>query len=241
MTVTTENLPQTINVNDLEDVEARALRVARLLRKSATLWLDIAKEVADAKQSLSKDAFAIFLKKACLTPAIADKMPTIAKTADLYSDEMKKHIHRFEGWSPIYETAKLKPDERSELISALNKDPEAEVSRKFIQSFRKAKSTSTKSTTLIAEIRFDENDIQRCDYDQFLDLKQKLDDISRIIDRMSPVVLFSQKDEKLDQIETKIINTEEPALDEYDEHCDELLPVTMPAANTDCCFSNVAS
>lgn len=240
MNATSENTAHPLNVNELIDIESRAERVSALLRKSATLWLDIAKEVFDAKDSLSADAYAIFLQKACLTPAIADKMPTIAKTPELYSDKAKKHIHRLEGWSTLYETAKLKSDERTAFFDALNNDPEIDVSRAFVQSFRKSKSKTSQSSPLIAEIRFNESDIQRFDYDQFLELKQKLDDISRMIDRMSPAVSFSQKNKQIQKLEAEILNADEAIDEDYDEHCDETLPVTMPAANNDCGFSEVA-
>lgn len=229
-----------LNTHELKDIEARVQRVSALLRRSASLWLDIAKEVHDAKQSLSADAYAIFLKKASLTPAIADKMPTIAKTADLYTDEMKKHVHRFDGWSPIYESAKLKSKERDEFFKALNKDPEVEVSRKFIQSFRQTKQSNSPTSMLLAQIKFNENDIQRFDYEQFLELKQKLDDISRIIDRLSPAVSMNLNDKNISDIETSILNVSSATIDEHDEHCDEQLLVTLPAANNDCGFSYVA-
>lgn len=240
MTASTKNLPQPINVNELKDIEARAERVSALLRKSARLWLDIAKEVHDARQSLSPDAYAIFLQKASLTSAIADKMPTIAKTPELYSDEAKQHVHRLEGWSTLYEAAKLKSDERAAFFDALNNDPEIDVSRAFIQSFRTTKSNSSSKSILIAEVKFSESDIQRFDYEQFLELKQRLDDIARMIDRMSPAVFFSQKDAQIEKIEATILNTDAAVDEEYDEHCDEPLPVTMPAANNDCSFSEVA-
>lgn len=241
MNVLTENLPQPINVNNLSDIEARAQRVSTLLRKSAVLWLDIAREVHDAKQSLTADDYAVFLNKSCLTPAIADKMPTIAKTTDLYSKEIKKHIHRFDGWSPIYETAKLNQNERNDFIHALNNDPVIEVSRKYIQSFRKTKSTKSASTFLIAEIRFNESDLQRFDYNHLIELRQKLDDISRIIDRMPQAVLFKQKDDKLNHIEAAILNSCVENPDDNDQHCDQSLPVTMLAANTDSNFLDVAN
>jgi len=236
-----ENLPQPLDVDELRDIETRAERVSALLRKSATLWLEIASEVRDAKEQLSADAYAIFLQKACLTPAIANKMPTIAKTPELYSDEAKKHIQKLEGWSTLYETAKLKVDERRQFFDALNRDPEIDVSRAFIQSFKKSKQNFSNTASLIAEIRFNENDIQRFDYDQFLDLKEKLDDIARIIDRMSPVVAFSLRDNQIEKIETAILNADADAVEEYDEHCDELPTVTLPIATNDCSFSEVAN
>ena len=184
------------SLNHINDIESRAARVSSLLRTSATVWLEIAKEVYDAKLNLSSDDFSVFLQKASLTTAIADKMPRIAKTADLYSDEFKKHVQKFEGWSTLYEASKLKSDEHKELIDTLNKKPEQVVTRAFIQSFRKPSQSSKKSETVIVEIKVSDDDISRFDYDNFSELKAQIDEIQRKIDRLSPAVSITVKDEK---------------------------------------------
>jgi hypothetical protein len=226
------------NVN--KDIESRAARVSSLLRTSATVWLEIAKEVYDAKLNLSSDDFSVFLQKASLTTAVADKMPRIAKTADLYSDETKKHIQKFEGWSTLYEASKLKSDERKELLDTLNKNPDLEVSRAFIQSFRKKSQSTKKSETVIVEIKVSDDDISRFDYDNFSELKAQIDEIQRKIDRLSPAVSITVKDDKISKIEDTIINQSQDFPADFEEHSDELLPITTPAANSDCSISPVA-
>lgn len=226
--------------NHINDIESRAARVSALLKKSATLWLEIAKEVYDAKQSLSSDDFSIFLQKSSLTTAIADKMPRIAKTADLYTDEIKKHIHKFEGWSPLHETAKLKSDERKELIDTLNLKPEIEVSRAFIQSFRKAATNTKKSETIIVEIKISNDDIARLNYDSFTEIKEQIDEIQRKIDRLSPAISMTVKDDRISKIENTIFNQPQDTPEDFEEFSDDQLPVTIPAANSDCSISQVA-
>jgi len=240
MTTSTQILPTAPNVDNLKDIEARAARVSSLLRTSATVWLEIAKEVYDAKQSLSADDFNIFLRQASLTTAVADKMPRIAKTADLYSDEAKKHIQKFEGWSTLYEASKLNSDERKELIDHLNKNPDLEVSRAFIQSLRKATKSVQKSETIIVEIKFNDADISRINYDQFLNFKEEIDDIRRKIDRLSPAVNIAVKDNQISKIEEIIVNQIQDLPTDFEEHSDEPLPITTPAANSDCSISYVA-
>lgn len=228
------------SLNHNKDIESRAARVSSLLRTSATIWLEIAKEVYDAKLSLSSDDFSIFLQKASLTTAVADKMPRVAKTADLYSDEAKKHIQKFEGWSTLYEASKLKSDERKELLDTLNKNPDLEVSRAFIQSFRKATKSVQKSETIIVEIKVNDADISRFNYDNFSELKTQIDEIKRKIDRLSPAINITVKDDKISKIENTIINQIQDFPADFEEHSDELLPVTTPAANSDCSISHVA-
>jgi hypothetical protein len=224
----------------INDIESRAARVSALLKKSATVWLEIAKEVYDAKLNLSSDEFSIFLQKSSLTTAVADKMPRIAKNSDLYTDETKKHIHKFEGWSTLYEIAKLKSDERKELTDTLNKNPELVVTRAFIHSFKKTSQSSKKSETVIVEIKVSDDDISRFDYDNFSDLKAQIDEIQRKIDRLSPAVSITVKDDKISKIENIIINSTDDYSADYEEHSDELLPITTPAANSDCSISHVA-
>lgn len=238
MTQATTTHPQSLELSELKDIEARAERVSALLRKSATLWLEIAREVFDAKKILSAEAFGIFLQKACLTPGIADKMPTIAKASELYSDEAKKHIQKLEGWSTLYEVAKLTSPEKQEYFKALDADPEIDVSRAFIQSFRKTKSQIHSQNIQIAQIRVSKADITRLDCDQFIEMKQKLDDIAHIFDRLSPVVSISINNNHLSEIENIILNANTDS--EHDEHCDDLLPVTMPVATNSYSISEVA-
>lgn len=190
----------------LTDIEARAERVSNLLRKSATLWLEIAREVFDAKQTLSKDAFELFLEKASLSPAIADKMPKIAKSTILYSDEAKKYVDKLEGWSTLYELAKLSSDEKRQFFNALNNDPNIVVSREFIQSFKEAKRNDKKSVTIVAEVKISNDDIQRLDVDQFLEFKKMLADFTRRIDSMSPAISFELKEKTINDVERKMMN-----------------------------------
>lgn len=240
MTNPSEHICQSFNVDEIKDIEARAERVSTLLRKSATLWLEIAKEVFDAKSNLSSDAYKVFLQKSCLTPAIADKMPTIAKSPELYTEEAKKHVHRLEGWSTLYEAGKLTSDEKKEFFDALDKDPEADVSRAFIKSFKKSNSPSKPADIQIADIRINEDDINRLDYNLFIDLQSKIDEISRIIDRMPQLVTLTINNKSMTNIENKILDQDTNTTAEIDEHCDEELPITVPAANADCSISEVA-
>jgi hypothetical protein len=234
------NNTQETSYNINKDIESRAARVSALLRTSATVWLEIAKEVYEAKVTLSPEDFSIFQRKASITAAVADKMPRIAKTADLYSDEAKKNIQKFEGWSTLYEASKLKSDERKELLDTLNKNPDLEVSRAFIQSFRKTSQSTKKSDTVIVEIKVSDDDISRFDYDNFSELKAQIDEIQRKIDRLSPAVSITVKDDKISKIEDTIINQSQDFPADFEEHSDELLPITTPAANSDCSISHVA-
>ncbi|NDB61686.1 hypothetical protein EB001_25085, partial [bacterium] len=135
---------------------------------------------------------------------------------------------------------KLKSDERKELLDTLNKNPDLEVNRAFIQSFRKANSSVKKSETVIVEIKVNDADISRFNYDKFSELKAQIDEIQRKIDRLSPAISITVKDDKISKIEDTIINQSQDFPTDFEEHSDELLPITTPAANSDCGISHVA-
>ena len=61
----------------IKEVLERVARILLLLRKSASLWLEIAREVTEARNVLTKNAFELPLAKASPTRAIVDKMPRI--------------------------------------------------------------------------------------------------------------------------------------------------------------------
>lgn len=231
---------KTLTLKEAQDIDQRALKVSSLLKRSAQLWLEIATEVNDAKVSLCPISYNLFLNKAGLTNAIADKLLRIAKDTMLYSDIVKPHINKLEGWSTLYEVAKLSPKEKQSFFDTLNQEPETTVSRAFIQSF-KASKPSLKSTELpIVQISIDKNNISRFSYDQFLNLKDKLDDIAHIVDKMSPAIYLKVNDTNVSIIETHVSNATQNQSLEPEEHGDELLPITIPAANSDCNVSHVA-
>ena len=71
-------------------------------------------------------------------------------------------------------------------------------------------------------------------------MKAQIDEIQRKIDRLSPAVSITVKDDKISKIENTIINQIQDFPADFEEHSDELLPITTPAANSDCSISPVA-
>ena len=85
-----------------------------------------------------------------------------------------------------------------------------------------------------------EADIQRLDYDQYLDLKDKIDNISRIIDRISPAITLLINQKNMSHIEHVISNTDQTNISDLEEYCDEALHITLSTSNNDCSISQVA-
>lgn len=173
------------------DINRRASHIRSLLQKSASVWLDIAKEVTDAAETYDKDAFELFLQKASLTKSIADKMKRIARASRLYLDDSKRYLAKLEGWTTLYEVAKLSQSEMTDLFKELDRAPHQLLTRAFIAQFKiKTKTATTRSLT-IASINFSIDPADSLNIQQFQTLKRDLDEIHHIIDRARYSCQFS--------------------------------------------------
>ena len=222
----------TLDINEQKDAEIRASKLKVLLKKSANLWLEAATQVSDAKSNLGPNADSLFLTKAALTTAIADKLLRIAIQPVLYSDEMKPHISKLEGWSTLYEASKLKKQEMSNLLSALDKDKDLVLSRSVIQSFRSNNKIIAKANMIVAQITINEDDIKRLGYDQYIKFKNDLSEIERIIDRSYPAIGLAIKEKKLEVLENHFSEIDD--VDTDDE------PINHQIKHIECTDNNIS-
>ncbi len=236
------NMTETTNVRDLldtsaiKDIECRALRVRRLLNVSASTWLEIAKEVGDAKRTLSIDGFELFLTKSSLTRGIADKMPRIAQASILYREESKEHLEKLEGWTTLYEVAKLPEADVREMYRELQKNPEQCLTRSFIQQFKSKKSTTLSTSLTIATITLSEDDVKRLDYDEYLSFRDALDAVQRIIDRSITAANISIHVKALEKVEEIILNQPQAETDTTIQEFSDFIEVrAIATANSECC------
>ncbi len=199
-----------------QTVEERASAVSSLVRQSVDTWLQISQHVYDARESLKPDDYEEFVKLAGLTISICDKLIRIAKTPRLYSDGMERHRSRLEGWTTLYEVSKLKPAKIDELVQVMDKSPDLPVTREFIETFKEPSGRVFKKRTLIGSILIDEDDLQRFDFDQFLKLKESLDDIQRIVDRSAPAVSMKLHGKEIGRIEQLLIDADSVLTEDED-------------------------
>lgn len=219
--------------DETQDALERASRVSQLLKKSAETWLEIAREVNDAKNSLSKNAFELFLQKSTLTQSIADKMPRIAQASILYLDESKEHLEKLEGWTTLYEVAKLPEADVREMYRELRKNPDQSLTRSFIQQFKSRQNSSQSTTLTIASIMLSEDDIKRVDYDEYLKFRDALDAIQRIVDRSIIAASMMLHTKSLEKVEAIILQQNaSDADDTTEEHFEFIELRALPAANT---------
>ena len=224
-----------ITKEEFDELSQRAERIRLLLRKSASLWLEIAREVTEARNALSKDGFEFFLGKSSLTRAIADKMPRIAQASILYLDESKEHLEKLEGWTTLYEVAKLPDADVRELYRELQKNPEQCLTRSFIQQFKSQQNSSQRAALTVATITLSEDDIKRLDYDEYLRFRDALDAIQRIVDRSIIAARMTFHTNSLNKVEAIILQQSASDADDATQEHSELIELrALPAADTDC-------
>lgn len=221
--------------DELDELSRRAERIRMLSRKSASLWLEIAREVSEARNVLSKDGFELFLQKSSLTRAIADKMPRIAQASILYLEESKEHLEKLEGWTTLYEVAKLPEADVREMYRELQKNPEQCLSRSFILQFKTRKNSSQRAALTVATITLSEDDIKRLDYDEYLKFRDTLDAIQLIVGRSIMAASMTLLSNSLEKVEEIILQQSASDENVTSEESAELIELrALPAANTVC-------
>jgi hypothetical protein len=131
-----------ISKEDKKFVTSTTRTVRKLMVRGSECWIDIGKIIYDASErvaakTLSKQAFHQLYIDAGFTPAQKDKLLVIGKNAErLKSPEMKKYLYNANGWTNIYEIAKLNAQETSRLVETLSTNTRTALTRETIQSFR---------------------------------------------------------------------------------------------------------
>lgn len=192
---------QTLSHNELDEITKRVSKVSSLLKRSVELWLEISTEVFDAKRSLRQLAFEHFLNQANITKSVADKLLRIAKCIPLYSPEAQQYTKKLEGWTTLYEVAKLPDQKIANLFNAIDEDPDFVITRQSIKQFADPVTHAVRNE-VIAQIFVSHADIKRLSFEQFEKLSTGLDEIARIIDRSSPAISIDIKVKALQHIES---------------------------------------
>lgn len=203
MPLTTLNEPH-FDLDELNEINERSQRVKAMLKRTSELWLEIAREVNDAKNCLRRDAYFAFLQRASISEAVADKMPRIAQSTFLYSQQAKDHLQKADGWTTLYEIAKLGASEVQELIRALDLNPNQEITRKFIGTFKVPGQRKSQIIT-VATVTLNESDLMRIDYDLFQTLRSKMEEAQRIFDRSIQAVQMTLNISEIDRLENLVL------------------------------------
>ena len=94
---------------ELNDIQLRVDRVRAYMKQSTSAWLSIAAEFSYAKQKFKTLAYQKFVIDCGFTTSVADKLAKIGSCAVLHSEEKLPLVSSAEGWTVLYELAKLDP------------------------------------------------------------------------------------------------------------------------------------
>jgi len=141
-----------LSANDLADVKARVERVVALVKRSATAWLEVAREFANAKDALKQHVYERFVNDAGFTKAVADKLISVGKCKPLFGDKLQGIVTRTDGWSTLYELTKLQQSNKLDGVAKyVSENPTTNVTRSVVQNIASEKAP-TEKTLLLAKI-----------------------------------------------------------------------------------------
>jgi hypothetical protein len=190
----------------ITDIEERASRVRSMVENSVSIWLEVALEVDDAKKHLSKSDFELFLRKSALSRPIADKLLSIAKANILYFAESQKYLDKLEGWTTLYEVAKLSANDIRDLFDSIDDNPEQALTRSYIAQFKSKNIQQQDVVEIVATITLSTDRVQRLNRVEFQRFKKDLDEISQIISRSVRAAEISLKATKLKAFESLVLS-----------------------------------
>ena len=89
-----------------------------------------------------------------------------------------------EGWTVLYELAKLEPKQINSLLDVLANDNDKKLTRELIHNFTNNKPLDAKRL-VVASIELDEEKLKSMSYEQFYAVQQRINALKSEIDRMN--------------------------------------------------------
>ena len=178
------------------DVRERVKRIVALLKRSAAVWLEIAKEFCDAKVHLSQEGFEQFGLDAGFTKAVADKLVGIGKCERLYRSDSQEFTCFVDGWSTLYEVSKLADSEIDILWQTIRSKPSIKLSRTVVQNVAKGAPAEDK-TILFATIEAQKSKFDALSPDQVAFFASKLNEIHSLFYNIPHAFTLSQRHDGL--------------------------------------------
>src|SRR5262245_56374303 len=126
-------ISQQLSPDVLTDIENRVKNVKSCFKTATSAWLNVAKQFAQAKADLTQIAFERFVNDVGLTKAVSDKLLIIGGRRIMYDPSVIDHISTAEGWTVLYELAKLDDKKIEEVVGLVKSDPSVHLTRALIQ------------------------------------------------------------------------------------------------------------
>ncbi len=179
----------------LADVADRVARVQLHLQTSTAAWLEIAKEFAIAKKTLETIVYQQFATDAGFTTNVADKLQKIGLQTIFYDPQVTKYLISIDGWTVLYELAKLDPSKIKAVIDIL-KSSSKKLTRDLVLNVANNRSL-TEKTIILASLEVTSSKLASLTQRQSDDVNKKIAEIEQIISEKSSVVAFRKRSKSL--------------------------------------------
>ena len=185
----------------LNDIEQRVSRARNCLRASTTAWLGLGREFADAKTKLKPIAFERFVNEVGMTKSIADKLVIIGRRKTLFDEANIDDISTVDGWTVLYELAKLDDKKVAEVVDALRSAPSRGLTRDLIYNVANDRPLNEKAIVL-ASIEINSSKLKTVTKAQSDLIATKLAEIDRLLSDARSLVLYRTRSSSVTKIET---------------------------------------
>ena len=185
----------------LKDIEQRVSRARNCLRASTTAWIGLGREFADAKTKLKPIAFERFVNEVGMTKSIADKLVIIGRRKTLFDEANIDYISTVDGWTVLYELAKLDDKKVADVVDVLRSDPSQGLTRDLIYNVANNRPLKEKAIVL-ASIEIDSSKLKTVTKPQSDLIATKLTEIDRLLSDARSLVSYRTRSSSVTKIET---------------------------------------
>lgn len=191
-----------LSAYQIADIEKRVLRVKSFLKQTTSAWLSIAKEFSVAKGDLSQHPFEAFVNSVGLTKSVSDKLLKIGECKPLYEEQNLEFVTSIEGWTVLYELAKLEAKQIDELIKKLRSDPAVNLTREVIVNFVNKKPLGDKRLICLS-IEIDESKMNTISNYKFAEVMSSIKELQQNIDSINAGFVVKKRDKSLELVESR--------------------------------------
>jgi hypothetical protein len=190
-----------LSTDVLSDIEDRVSRVRNCLRTSTSAWLEVAREFADAKTKLKSIAFERFVNEVGVTKSIADKLVIVGRRSVLFDEKIIDYISTAEGWTVLYELAKLDDKKVAEVVELVRSNPSLRLTRDLIYNVANNRPLNEK-VIVLASIEIDSSKLKTVTKAQSDLIATRLADIDRLLSDAHTLVSYRKRSSSVTRVET---------------------------------------
>ena len=190
-----------LSTDVLSDIEERVSRVRNCLRTSTSAWLEVAREFADAKTKLKSIAFERFVNEVGVTKSIADKLVIVGRRPLLFDEAIIDYISTADGWTVLYELAKLDDKKVAEVVELVRSNPSLRLTRDLIYNVAHNRPINEK-TIVLASIEIDSSKLKTVTKAQSDLIATRLADIDRLLSDAHTLVSYRKRSSSVTRVET---------------------------------------